>query len=315
MPHLGRNVRLGSGCCLLGPIRIGHGVRIGPNCVVISNVPTVRRWSPAPRVFKAAAHTPVGQAESKPGERRRLSRACASPPRPPEPRLVVPSLRMSPPRRNSWTTCRWSGGVRSSWRRRSRRNCRPPRTCLALAKLSVAGDEPADAMRWAFAACDASERLVDWLAAAAVVRRSLPRTAPLPRAARVAAAGELHHHPVGRAAAVGGGPQRGRGRGLRGGVRPVPARGARPGQRPVRLRAGRRGVRGARRGARPVGAEPGPGRGRRAGTVAVDVAVGRGPGSAAARGWSSTTSRCRRRSRSGTCPRGSPVPGRPWRGG
>ena len=62
-------------------------------------------------------------------------------------------------------------------------------TCLALAKLSAAGDEPADAVRWAFAACDASERLIDWMAAAAVVRRCLPRTAPLPRAARVAVLG------------------------------------------------------------------------------------------------------------------------------
>ena len=69
VPHLGRDVQLGSGCALLGPIRIGHGARIGPNCVVISNVPDgATLMAPAPRMFKAAAHTPVGQAAYKPGE-------------------------------------------------------------------------------------------------------------------------------------------------------------------------------------------------------------------------------------------------------
>lgn len=63
VPHIGRDVKLGSGCCLLGPIRIGHGARIGPNCVVMSNVPDgATVVAPAPRVFKANAHSPVGAA-------------------------------------------------------------------------------------------------------------------------------------------------------------------------------------------------------------------------------------------------------------
>lgn len=68
VPHIGKDVQLGSGCCLLGPIRIGHGARIGPNCVVISNVPDgATLMAPAPRVFKAAATSPVGQSAYKPG--------------------------------------------------------------------------------------------------------------------------------------------------------------------------------------------------------------------------------------------------------
>jgi FkbH-like protein len=65
----------------------------------------------------------------------------------------------------------------------------PAGTCLRLAKLSDRLDRPADAVRWAFAASDASEGLVDWMAAAAVVKRCLPRLPPLPRQARVAVLG------------------------------------------------------------------------------------------------------------------------------
>jgi serine O-acetyltransferase len=62
VPHLGRDVKLGSGCCLLGPIRIGHGARIGPNCVVMTNVPDgATLVAPPPRVFAAAPHSPVGR--------------------------------------------------------------------------------------------------------------------------------------------------------------------------------------------------------------------------------------------------------------
>jgi len=61
VPHIGRNVQLGSGCCIIGPIRVGHGAKIGPNCVVISNVPDgATLMAPAPRVFKAAAGAPMG---------------------------------------------------------------------------------------------------------------------------------------------------------------------------------------------------------------------------------------------------------------
>ena len=66
VPHIGRNVRLGSGCCLLGPIRVGHGARVGPNCVVISDVPDAAPLvAPPPRVFKPTAHSPVGAASSR----------------------------------------------------------------------------------------------------------------------------------------------------------------------------------------------------------------------------------------------------------
>lgn len=62
VPHIGRDVKLGSGCCLLGPIRIGHGARIGPNCVVISNVPDgATLVAPPPRVFSASSNSPVGR--------------------------------------------------------------------------------------------------------------------------------------------------------------------------------------------------------------------------------------------------------------
>jgi FkbH-like protein len=63
------------------------------------------------------------------------------------------------------------------------------RTCLELAKAYLRTDQPADALRWAFAACDASEELVDWMAAASVRRRCSDRLPPLPRRARVAVLG------------------------------------------------------------------------------------------------------------------------------
>jgi serine O-acetyltransferase len=61
VPHIGRNVKLGSGCCIVGPITIGDGARIGPNCVVISDVPAgATLMAPPPRMFKASTHSPVG---------------------------------------------------------------------------------------------------------------------------------------------------------------------------------------------------------------------------------------------------------------
>jgi serine O-acetyltransferase len=39
VPHIGRHVRLGVGCVLMGPITIGDDARIGPNSVVLSDVP------------------------------------------------------------------------------------------------------------------------------------------------------------------------------------------------------------------------------------------------------------------------------------
>ena len=40
IPKLGNNVYLGAGCRVLGPIVIGNDVLIGPNSVVVKNVPS-----------------------------------------------------------------------------------------------------------------------------------------------------------------------------------------------------------------------------------------------------------------------------------
>lgn len=61
--------------------------------------------------------------------------------------------------------------------------------CAELARAYQRSGAPAQALRWAYAVCDVSERLVDWLAAASVVRACLPRTSGLPRQARVAVLG------------------------------------------------------------------------------------------------------------------------------
>jgi FkbH-like protein len=62
-------------------------------------------------------------------------------------------------------------------------------TCVELAKAYRRAGAPAQALRWAYAVCDVSEQLVDWLAAASIVRSCLPRTSGLPRRARVAVLG------------------------------------------------------------------------------------------------------------------------------
>lgn len=64
-----------------------------------------------------------------------------------------------------------------------------PRELLARASVEARAGRPAQAVRFAQAACDTSEALVDWLAAAAVVRRWLPTLPPLARSARVAVIG------------------------------------------------------------------------------------------------------------------------------
>lgn len=64
-----------------------------------------------------------------------------------------------------------------------------PRLCLDLAKAYSRLDRPADALRWAFAGCDASEELVDWIAAASVLRTCADRLPPMPRRAKVAVLG------------------------------------------------------------------------------------------------------------------------------
>lgn len=38
-PQVGKNCLLGAGCCILGNIRIGDGVKVGANAVVLEDVP------------------------------------------------------------------------------------------------------------------------------------------------------------------------------------------------------------------------------------------------------------------------------------
>lgn len=55
-PILGRDVELGVGAVLIGPIRIGDGVKVGPNAVVMTDVPAgaVVRVEPPQIITRAA---------------------------------------------------------------------------------------------------------------------------------------------------------------------------------------------------------------------------------------------------------------------
>jgi serine O-acetyltransferase len=54
VPHIGRNVKLGAGCVLMGPIAIGDRAKIGPNAVVQTNVPAdAVVFQPPARIMKA----------------------------------------------------------------------------------------------------------------------------------------------------------------------------------------------------------------------------------------------------------------------
>lgn len=60
VPHIGRNVQLGSGSVIMGPITIGDGAKIGPNCIVQSNVPPGSIvFVPPARVMKPSAPAPM----------------------------------------------------------------------------------------------------------------------------------------------------------------------------------------------------------------------------------------------------------------
>jgi FkbH-like protein len=61
--------------------------------------------------------------------------------------------------------------------------------CLDRAKAAANRETWAEALRWACAVTDTSEELVDWMAATAVLRRSLRHEDSLPRKARVAVLG------------------------------------------------------------------------------------------------------------------------------
>ncbi|MDQ1287073.1 MAG: serine O-acetyltransferase [Actinomycetota bacterium] len=53
VPHLGRHVKVGAGSVLMGRITIGDEAKIGPNCVVQSNVPArAVVFAPPARVMK-----------------------------------------------------------------------------------------------------------------------------------------------------------------------------------------------------------------------------------------------------------------------
>lgn len=51
-PVIGNNVDFGAGAVVIGNVRIGDNVRIGPNCVVTTDIPADRvLFAPPPRVF------------------------------------------------------------------------------------------------------------------------------------------------------------------------------------------------------------------------------------------------------------------------
>lgn len=56
VPHIGRNVKLGAGCVLMGPIAVRDDAKIGPNAVVQTNVPRgAVVFLPPARIMKAPA--------------------------------------------------------------------------------------------------------------------------------------------------------------------------------------------------------------------------------------------------------------------
>ena len=75
-PTVEDNVTIGSGAKLLGPIRIGHGAKIGANAVVVHDVPPLRPWS-------ATRATPCASRAASP--RGPTPTGCTSPTRSPTP--------------------------------------------------------------------------------------------------------------------------------------------------------------------------------------------------------------------------------------
>ena len=64
-PKLGRGVDVGAGAMILGKVTIGDGARIGPNCVVMMNVPAgATVVVPPPRIIPAADRAFGGPANS-----------------------------------------------------------------------------------------------------------------------------------------------------------------------------------------------------------------------------------------------------------
>jgi serine O-acetyltransferase len=69
-PELGDNVDVYVGARVLGKLRVGHGAKIGANCVVTSNVPDGCTVVPAPnRTVPAAAVAAFGPRKTPPGDR------------------------------------------------------------------------------------------------------------------------------------------------------------------------------------------------------------------------------------------------------
>lgn len=73
-PRLGDRVQVGAGAVLAGPITIGSDVRIGPNCVVMTNVPAgsmvtappSRIMTPPPRRPRPAPPSPAASSPAAP---------------------------------------------------------------------------------------------------------------------------------------------------------------------------------------------------------------------------------------------------------
>jgi serine O-acetyltransferase len=64
VPHIGRDVKLGAGCVLMGPIAVGDGARIGPNAIVQTNVPAdAVVFAPPARIMKPPKPEPVETSE------------------------------------------------------------------------------------------------------------------------------------------------------------------------------------------------------------------------------------------------------------
>lgn len=59
LPILGDDVQLAHGAMVLGPVRIGHGVRIAPGCTVVRDLPDECEVLPQPIRIRTGEHTPA----------------------------------------------------------------------------------------------------------------------------------------------------------------------------------------------------------------------------------------------------------------
>lgn len=59
-PVVGDQVEFGVGCCVLGPIAVGEGARIGPLVLVLDDVPAFAVVLPSPPVVEVRGRIPAG---------------------------------------------------------------------------------------------------------------------------------------------------------------------------------------------------------------------------------------------------------------